>query len=162
MSVNTISGLVFSAISGLLLWVAYLPHEDSLSSSLDSMYWPRVILWALLFFSLVLSTQKWWNIGGLEEVGNGEGGAEKADRIPITSLLCCVAYFFSLGLLGFLISTFLFCAAFAVLIGHRDWKQLAVFSFGVTAVVWLVVIKLMQVSLPRGIWIFRDISLFFY
>ena len=124
------------------------------------MYWPRVVLWALLLSSMALLTTDWWPKAERAGVGNGE--RTKVDRFPIASLLCCAAYFVALAFLGFLVSTFLFCAAFAIVLGYRDWKRLAVFSCGVTVIMWLVVIKLMHVLLPRGTGIFRDVSLLFY
>lgn len=160
MSINAISGLIFSAASGLLLWITSVPHEASLSGSLDSTYWPRVVLWALLFSSAALVTADWGPKAERAVVGNEE--ATKVARFPIASLLCCAAYFAALAFLGFLVSTFLFCAAFAIVLGYRDWKRLAVFSCGVTVIMWLLVIKLMHVLLPRGMGIFRDVSLLFY
>jgi hypothetical protein len=86
----------------------------------------------------------------------------KVYPLPIASLLCCAAFFVALAFLGFLVSTFLFCAVFALVLGQRDWKRLAAFSCGVTVLVWLVVTKLMHVLLPRGTGIFRDVSVLFY
>jgi len=160
MSINAISGFIFSAVSGFLLWITYLPHEASLSGSLDTMYWPRVVLWDLLLSSVALVTTDWRPKSERAGVGNAE--RTKVHPFPIASLLCCAAYFVALAFLGFLVSTFLFCAAFAIVLGYRDWKRLAVFSCGVTVIMWLVVIKLMHVLLPRGMGIFRDVSLLFY
>jgi hypothetical protein len=44
----------------------------------------------------------------------------------------------------------------------RNWKYLLPFAVGVTAGVWLLVIVVMRVALPRGIGIFHDISAFIY
>ena len=162
MPVNAISGLIFSAVSGFLLWVTYLPHETSLSGSLDTMYWPRVVLWALFFSSAALITTDWWHKAETAPTTSRDEAGNKVQRFPIGSVLCCAAFFTAIASLGFLLSTFLFCAAFAVVLGYRDWKRLAVFSCGVTVIIWLLVIKLMHVSLPRGMGIFRDLSLLFY
>lgn len=124
------------------------------------MYWPRVVLWALLFSSVALVATDLGPKAERAVVGNGD--LTKVDRFPIASLLCCAAYFVALAFLGSLVSTFVFCAAFAIVLGYRDWKRLAVFSCAVTFTMWLLVMKLMHVLLPRGVGIFRDISLLFY
>ena len=160
MAINAISGLIFSAVSVLLLWITSQPHEASLSGSLDAMYWPRVVLWALLISSIALVATDWGPKARRAVVANGD--LTKVDRFPIASLLCCAAYFVALAFLGFLVSTFLFCTAFALVLGYRNWKRLGVFSCAVTFIMWLLVIKLMHVLLPRGVGIFRDISLLFY
>jgi len=158
--VNLVAGLVLAAFSVLLLWVTYLPQQESLSSSLDSMYWPRLVLWSLLVFSLILSAQRLWARSVPDETSDDETAA--SGSFPIIALACCAAYFVLIGLTGFLVSTLLFCTTLPLLLGIRDWKRLVVFSFGVTGAVWLLVIVLMHVALPRGAGIFRDLSLFLY
>lgn len=157
---NLVAGLVLAALSVLLLWVTYLPQQESLSSSLDSMYWPRLVLCALLVFSIILSAERLWLRLIPNEPSDDESTA--SGRLPVIALASCAIYFVLIGLTGFLLSTLLFCATLPLLLGIRDWKQLAVFSFGVTGAVWLLVIVLMHVALPRGVGIFRDISLILY
>ena len=158
--INLVAGLVLAAFSAVLLWVTYLPQQESLSSSLDSMYWPRLVLWSLLVFSLILSADRLWSRPVPDEPSDDATAA--SGSFPVIALACCAVYFVLIGLTGFLISTLLFCATFPVLLGIRDWKRVATFSLGVTAAVWLLVIVLMHVALPRGAGIFRDISLFLY
>ncbi len=126
------------------------------------MYWPRVVLWALFFSSAALITTDWWHKAETAPTTSRDEAGNKVQRFPIGSVLCCAAFFTAIASLGFLLSTFLFCAAFAVVLGYRDGKRLTVFSCGVTVIIWLLVIKLMHVSLPRGTGIFRDLSLLFY
>jgi hypothetical protein len=159
---DTIAGLLCAAASAAFLWVSYLPHEESLSSSLDSMYWPRLVLWSLLACSLFMSAQSWWIGAHAAEVADGGRDPAAVGRFPIKAVLGCAAYFLLVGIVGFLISTMLFCAGLPPLLGYRDWRRLAVFSIGFTASVYVVVIVLMRIALPRGIGVFRDISVFFY
>jgi putative tricarboxylic transport membrane protein len=158
--VNVVAGLFLAAVSALLLWVTYLPQQESLSLSLDSMYWPRLVLWSLLVFSLVLSAERLWSRPVPDEPSDAAAAA--SGSFPVIALACCAVYFVLIGLTGFLLSTVLFCVTLPVLLGIRDWKRLAAFSLGVTGAVWLLVIVLMHVALPRGTGIFRDISLFLY
>jgi hypothetical protein len=159
--VNLVAGLVLAAFCVLLLWVTYLPQQESLSSSLDSMYWPRLVLWSLLAFSLILSADRLWSRLLVPDEPSDDAAAASGS-FPVIALACCAVYFVLIGLIGFLISTVLFCAAFPVLLGIRDWRRLAIFSLGLTGAVWLLVTVLMHVALPRGAGIFRDISLFLY
>jgi hypothetical protein len=161
-SVNFVSGLVLAAFSATLLWVAYLPHEHPLSDSLDGMYWPRLVLWGLLAFSLLLASERLWLRKTAPRFEARESEDTETGRWPVIAIACCLVYIALIGIAGFLLSTLLFCAVFPVLLGLRDWMRAGAFSLIVTSGVWLVVIVVMRVTLPRGIGVFREISLYFY
>jgi hypothetical protein len=159
-SVDFVAGAAFAAFSALLLVVAYLPHQQSLTSSLDTMYWPRLVLWGLFAVSLILVGGSLWRTGE----GSVEAGASESagDRWPLIAIACCIVYFVLVGIAGFLISSLLLGAAFPLLLGERRWVRIVAFSLTLTAVVWLVVIDLMHVLLPRGVGVFHTFSLLFY
>lgn len=159
-AVNLIAGAALAAVSGLLLVVAYQPHKGSLTSSLDTMYWPRLVLWGLFAMSLILAAFALWRTKDIHAADPSSG--LEGDRWPLIAIVCCTLYFILLGIAGFLISSFLFGVAFPVLLGARRWLRVVAFSLAMTAVVWLVVIHFMHVLLPRGVGAFRTISLLFY
>jgi hypothetical protein len=159
--VDLAAGVTLAVLSALLLGMSYLPHEESLSGSLDSMYWPRLVLWGLLIFSALLASKHFY-LRYFEVVAAPEREDAGARAWPLLAIGCCVAYLILVGIAGFLLSTLLFCALFPFLLGLRNWKRLAPFAVGVTAGVWVLVIVIMHVSLPRGIGVFHDISAFLY
>jgi hypothetical protein len=159
-AVNFIAGAALAAVSGLLLVVAYQPHKESLTSSLDTMYWPRLVLWGLFAMSLILAAFPLWRTKETHAAGPSSG--LEGDRWPLIAIACCTLYFILLGIAGFLISSFLFGAVFPLLLGARRWLRAVAFSLAMTAVVWLVVIHFMHVLLPRGVGAFRTFSLLFY
>jgi hypothetical protein len=159
-AVNFVAGAIFAAFSGLLLVVAYQPHKESLTSGLDTMYWPRLVLWGLFALSLILAAFPLWRTH--EGDAAGQSPESEGDRWPFIAIACCTLYFVLLGIAGFLISSFLFGVAFPILLGARRWLRVVTFSLAMTAVVWLVVIHLMHVLLPRGVGVFRTFSLLFY
>jgi hypothetical protein len=159
-AVDPVAGAAFATLSGLLLVVAYLPQKHSLTGSLDTMYWPRLVLWGLFVMSLVLAASPLWRPsqrGAALQPAGPDG-----DRWPLIAIACCTLYFILLGITGFLISTFLFGVAFPLLLGARRRGRVLAFAVTMTAVVWLVVIELMHVLLPRGVGLFRTFSLLFY
>ena len=91
---------------------------------------------------------------GPEELG-GLLAAE-ADEVPREQLLAggivlVVVYAFVVDFLGFLLSTFLFLAAFMYLGRYRKHKAVWAVSGGVTLAAALIFMRFAYVSLPRGV-----------
>lgn len=159
-SPDFVAGASFAVFSGLMLVVAYLPHKHSLTSSLDTMYWPRIVLWGLLMVSLILAARPLWQAS--ESAVASPPLDSDSEHWPLTAIVCCTVYLILVGIVGFLLSSLLFGVAFPLLLGSRRWLRAAAFSLTVTAVFWLLVIDLMHVLLPRGVGVFRTFSQLFY
>ena len=158
-SPDFVVGLLFAIASAFLLWMSYLPDEQSLSDSLGTMYWPRLVLWGVLGCSMLLIAVQ---ISARKLEARTDSDCTRGSQWPLIAVTCCAAYLALVAIAGFLLSTLAFCVAFPVLLGIRDWWRVAVFSGIVTVTIWLLVIVAMHVILPRGIGAFRDFSLFLY
>ncbi len=63
---------------------------------------------------------------------------------------------------GFAVSTLLFCLAIMRVLGVSSLKTLLLTATGATLVFIVLFPKIMAVPMPRGVGVFRMISLFFY
>lgn len=82
--------------------------------------------------------------------------------IPVVSLLVVIIYVLLLNVIGFIFSTVLFLYGITLLLGTK--KQLTAILFSIITMVVFVILfsVLLQIPLPRGIGVFRELSLFFY
>ena len=63
--------------------------------------------------------------------------------------------------IGFVFSTPLFVACYMTLLGNRSWKMRLLTAALSTAALYILFSRFLQVPLPRGYGMFRDLSLFF-
>jgi hypothetical protein len=125
------------------------------------MFWPRIILWGLLPLSLILAGNGWF--GRTHATSNEDPGPSLAHlKKSLGLVLIGSVYFFFLDILGFLLATLLLTGTVASFLQRRRLVEIAAFSMVVPAVVWLAFIKLLNLPLPRGIGIFRELSLLLY
>ena len=124
--------------------------------------WPAVLIVLLLVMltaNIVLAFRK--------KAAAAEGGAWSwpGIRAVLThkltiSIVLLFAYAFLLDNIGFLFSTPLFILAYTTLLGQKSWKVRIIAAFAATIVLYLLFSRLLQVPLPRGYGVFREISLF--
>lgn len=76
--------------------------------------------------------------------------------------LALVVYLAVMNILGFILSTFLFCVAEALVMGYRKRGKLAMFAILATAGLFLLFGKAFFVPLPRGIGLLKEISYLLY
>jgi hypothetical protein len=80
-------------------------------------------------------------------------------REYLLAIALSVAFFLSQDYVGFFVSAPVFLFAFSYAIGYRDLGKLAVFSLVTGAVVFLVFRNVVNIALPYGTGIFREISI---
>jgi len=163
MSKDVVWGIILGAGTIFLMISTYQPKEGAFIESLGGMFWPRVILWGLLTLSLLLtfnSLRESRQKNQKKAVESTSMGMKRFKK-PIYLLLTCGAYFFFLNYVGFICGTLLFIAATMVVLGCTSWKQVFFLSIGSVLVLWFVFLHLFHLPLPKGIWVFRDITLFF-
>jgi hypothetical protein len=136
----------------------------------DSNFWPKILLALTCALSLGLLIQ---NLFALRKYMAQNTGRDKSDPTPgrpgevdwrmfILMSLLCLAYFAGLQILGFLISTILFLWFSIVLISTSNRWLKHLFPVIFTACIMVLFVKVLELSLPRGVWLFRDFSLLFY
>jgi hypothetical protein len=162
-------------ISGLfvVLAIGFLVASEQFAGNRISEYdpgaafWPRAILAVIVVAGLLnmgliyrrmkrndesidLSTPE---IGGLQ-------GVDEKQRQFVLAIGLAIVFFLSLEHIGFLVASPFFLFAFAYIIGYDDVGKLAVFSLAVALIVFFSFRNVMNIALPYGNGIFREISVY--
>jgi hypothetical protein len=135
--------------------------------NVDSAFWPKIILVCMGILSFVILFE---NIAALRlQIGkerssaaDSRGTADVNWRKMILMGLLCVAYYFALHLIGFVLATIVFMWLAMAVIGGAKKIMMAVFPLIFTIVLAVVFVKFLELSLPRGMGIFHELSLFLY
>lgn len=134
----------------------------SLPTELGPEQWPQLILGALV----VLIGVNMVNIYRKTPADQRNFDAIKGIRLmPILrsklfiGIIIIFAYTFTLEPLGFLLSSILMFACYALLQGEKRPWVLAAVSFGITVLLYFIFSKGLGIMLPRGYGILRDIAL---
>lgn len=138
--------------------------------NIDSDFWPKILLVLVVILAggvFVQAVSRFL----LHRRRNPEvRAAEVREKTPsnvdwkrfTVMAALCVGYFWGLQTLGFILATLTFLWIAVPFIGIRNrWGTLLfspVFTFGLM----LLFVRVLELSLPRGAWIFREISLLFY
>jgi hypothetical protein len=87
---------------------------------------------------------------------------DKGFKIMIIGIALFALYIVLLNLLGFMLSTFIFSSVTIWMLGYREKLKGLAFTLILTISITLVFGKFFFVSLPRGIWILRELSYLIY
>jgi sterol desaturase/sphingolipid hydroxylase (fatty acid hydroxylase superfamily) len=71
---------------------------------------------------------------------------------PILGVAIFLLYAFSLGYLGFILTTFLFLVVWMWVIERVRWLTIMTLALGVTAVIYFIFEYFLEVPLPAGFW----------
>ena len=89
----------------------------------------------------------------------------KEKKNTARAVVCAGILFFfiiSISYIGFLLSAFLSMMVLAYVLGERNKLLLLFFSFVMVGMIYLSFGKLLFVPMPRGVWIFRELSYYLY
>lgn len=158
--------LVFSVllvlVSAVLLWVAQSYEGMGIYAKLGPDFWPTLVLLSLIILGVIVSVATARKIS-----------REKAWREPLmimdgskarlfSAIGLIISYLILVKLTGFILTTPPFMVLFMLLLGEKSKGWMLSVSIGMTAIIVILFTKAMYVPLPRGIWLFRQFSLFFY
>ena len=135
----------------------------------DSDFWPKILMTMIGIFSVVVIYQ---SVTALKvDLAGQAAGVRSREHTPsirvdwkrfATMGILCVGYFYGLQTLGFILSTLIFLWISIAFIGV-DGRFLRVFYPVVfTAALSFLFVKIFELSLHRGQWVFREFSLLFY
>lgn len=122
--------------------------------------WPRGILVLLVLASLIL-------MGKLLFLKLEGGAAEREEKPKIKwttmlgGVLILFLYIFFMKYLGYILCTLAFTICAMLMLGNRSRLQLFVVPIIITAFVFFVFTYAMYIPLPKGVGIFRALSLMF-
>lgn len=129
----------------------------SSAKSLGAAFWPKIILILLLILSCIqfLTILKKWRLENKKSL-------LPPLKVLGRSVLILLCYIISINKLGFLFSTIVFQFVFLYNLGIRKLSYLVTTPIVITGFLYLFFIKIMYIPLPRGLGLFRDLSLLFY
>lgn len=135
---------------------------------IDSDFWPKALMVLIAGLALVLLVQSIQALRlelrgpqGTDDAGSG--GAETLiwGRLVFAAALT-IAYVLALRFVGFLLATVVFLAIAQNVVAYANlWVKIA-FPFVFTGVMAFLFVKVMGLSLPRGVGVFYQFSLNFY
>jgi putative tricarboxylic transport membrane protein len=146
------------AVAGVLFFYAgridYTPREGALGPD----FWPKLaigIMAAVCLFEIArIALGRQTEAQGIAEVLDAAEPEEPAPAFPrllLGGVALVLAYGFAVTWLGFILSTFLFLAAFMYLGRYRAHAVIWIASLVGTLALALVFLKVVYVSLPRGV-----------
>ncbi len=136
-------------------------------ANVDSDFWPKTVLVVIALTSLPIlyqSIRKLISVKNSPEIQLEENIPKEKVNVKRIILMASVtiAYLLGFRIIGFLIATIIFLVMSIWLLGVRKKKVLVLFPVLFTTGITLLFVKLLSLPLPRGVSIFREISLFFY
>ena len=150
----------YLGFSIFLLFEAVKIPQFGVDTSFGPRLWPRVVLAlsAIISGSLLLSHL-------LAFFRGYERPRSEGMEAWWTLFLSMVTFFlYTLGMqyLGFLVATPLYMAGFMAVLGMRRWTYIVISSIAVTLTLNILFIQFLFIPLPKGVGIFREVSLLFY
>ena len=135
-------------------------HADKLGPA----FWPKVILLVTIILSGLLAVKNvlGWvqhRASGSRRILDGEQGNLK--RLSL-AIVVSLVYGFSVPYTGFLLSIVLVQIVFLLILKVKKVWVLVLYPLSLTAVIYLIFIKILYIPLPRGQGIFLAFSRFFY
>lgn len=121
--------------------------------------WPRLILGGLIALSLLKGALALAGPGRATGPGGEAEGVSRDWRRLVGGIFLALAYVYFTTVLGFPLANFLFLFSFMYLGGDRRLLLLVLLpTLGTIALLYLFV-KVVYLPLPRGVWIFDDLTI---
>lgn len=153
MNANKVLALIIAVISVIYLWMAYQIPQFPIPRPIDSDLFPKVLGFSLLFLSILLFFDK---------TGLGDSPAETEQEEDLTwfqkptmkvvvTAVAIAVYALLLVPLGFVLASLALCFGLTFYYGYRRHVVNFASSFGVVMVLYLIMTRVMDVYLPKGI-----------
>jgi len=158
-------------VGSIYLWrVADLFPVFEKYKNVDSDFWPKFILVTTGILSALILFE---NIAALRlqalKKRQTPPGSEQEAPAPVVNRkkmvlmgLLCIAYYWGLSICGFVIATIVFMWLAMAVIGGAKKLTAIIFPVIFTGVLAVMFIKVLELSLPRGVWLFHQFSLLLY
>ncbi len=146
-------------LSSCLFYYQTLLFKKTRISDIGPEYWPQLLLGGMIILSVALLADIYQRRKAIAAVAG--------EKIPYPArfwytFALAIVYTIIMPYLGFAVGTLLFCLAIIRVLGVKSLKTLLLTATGATLVFIVLFPKIMAVPMPRGVGVFRMISLFFY
>ncbi len=153
---NLIGSLIFIALGAWALTQTY-SFQEVKNTYVQAAVFPQIMCVGMLIFAIILLIQ---SIIKLMTMDENDPLAEPAASINFIKdkgvlaalfvVLLCVLFVVFFKSLGYVICGAVLCFVIMVLIGKRNWLQMALVSILVPLGMWLVFYKVLTVNIPMG------------
>lgn len=153
---NLIGSLIFIALGAWALTQTY-SFQEVKNTYVQAAVFPQIMCVGMLIFAVILLIQ---SIIKLMTMDENDPLAEPAASINFIKdkgvlaalfvVLLCVLFVVFFKSLGYVICGAVLCFVIMVLIGKRNWLQMALVSILVPLGMWLVFYKVLTVNIPMG------------
>ena len=153
---NLIGSLIFIALGAWALTQTY-SFQEVKNTYVQAAVFPQIMCVGMLIFAIILLIQ---SIIKLMTMDENDPLAEPAASINFIKnkgvlaalfvMLLCVLFVVFFKSLGYVICGAVLCFVIMVLIGKRNWLQMALVSILVPLGMWLVFYKVLTVNIPMG------------
>lgn len=161
--------IIFSLIGLYLTNHIKTLHDEFVVSAID---WPKSILIFIIVLSLVHIIVTYRNSKKDLVIEESKENKEEEEEITynrtfgldnrLVSFIGIFLYLVGLQLMGFVPSTLVFLIVMPLIIGFKNKKIVIIYALVTLALIILIFPKLLSVSLPKGIGIFRNFNSLFY
>lgn len=161
--------MIFDLIGNLVLFLFFgfcfyklevtMPKPEP--NSMPAKAWPEFIL-IVLMIGLAINLYQTWQ--KMKEDGKSffdvPEEVKKLFHWKIwAALACCFFYVYALKYFGYFACTLVFLPAILFFLGCQSPKKLALWTVGITVVMYALFQIALKVPLPRGRWFFREFAL---
>lgn len=142
----------------------FIPH--GVSTELGAAFWPRVLTATAILISGFLSVEGFIKLRRQpNETPASKGGKKAVDRGTykmVSAVIGAILYVALLPLVGFPILTAVFGMFLIRMMGYK--KVVVIVATGIFVALLLAVVfgKVMAVPLPKGVWLFRQLTSLIY
>jgi len=137
--------------------------ENPMPGQMGPAFWPRVILILLMASCVIKALESYLVFGkGLADIGVESAPPEVSVLKLIGMIILVLAVVPGMEILGFALANFLFLILFMRIAGMRKMPSLIVTSLLGTVFLLYLFGKVVYLPLPKGNWIFNDLTIFIY
>ena len=153
---NLIGSLIFIALGAWALTQTY-SFQEVKNTYVQAAVFPQIMCVGMLIFAVILLIQSIIKLMTMDEneplaepAASNNFIKEKGVLAALFVVLLCVLFVVFFKSLGYVICGAVLCFVIMVLIGKRNWLQMALVSILVPLGMWLVFYKVLTVNIPMG------------
>lgn len=153
---NLVGSVIFLVI-GVWAWFQMANLQEVKDTYAQPSAFPMAMIVGMMIFCVILLIQSVYYLLRMKE---GDPAAEKAESINLLKdrgvqgallvIALCVAFVLLFKPLGYVLTGALVAFVIMILIGKRNWVQMALVSLLIPLGMWLIFYKLLSVNIPLG------------
>jgi putative tricarboxylic transport membrane protein len=137
--------------------------ENPMPGQVGPAFWPRALLILLMASCVLKALESYLAFGkGIADIGVESAPPDVSVSKLIAMIILILAVVPGMEILGFALANFLFLILFIRIAGMRKLPSLIVTSLLGTIFLLYLFGKIVYLPLPKGDWIFNDLTIFIY